>query len=242
MPSPIEVVQELAQPLATPRGDRLPAPAIRYTVSSDIGGRDERELSEQPTPVIQDSRGALSALRLGYSVAVPDDQPSGLYRGMLRFRLSGTGGTPPAELSAQVEIDVKDIVALSVRSLDDAGQTLKFSRTGTGRPQEVQHLLVTIRTNMGRPYQVRFGLDHPLVLDSGETLPPDALTVTVEHQGPGRVVHPPSAAVGAEYQPLYESDSQGAPDSFVVHARLEIPPDAPAGEYRARLRFSITMF
>jgi hypothetical protein len=141
-----------------------------------------------------------------------------------------------------VEVDVKEEFTLSVRSLDDAGQSLRFSRTGTGRQQEAQHMLVDIRTNMGRPYQVHFGLDHPLVLDSGEQLPPDSLAVTVEHQGPGRVLHASSTPVGAGYQPLYESDSGGSPGSLTVHCRLSIPPDAAAGEYRARLRFSITMF
>ena len=240
--SPTEVTQELVEPLANARGDRLPAEAVRYAVSSAVGGREERPMSDQADPVVTDLRGELSSLRIGYAIAVPERQPAGQYRGTLRLRLTGVGSAPPAELLVPIEVEVQDVFTMSVRSLDDAGRTLRFSRTGTGPDAQEQHMLVDIRTNMGRPYQVLFGLDHPLVLDTGETLPADALRVSVEHTGAGRIVYAPGSPVIVGYQPLYHSDESGSPDSFVVHYKLAIPRDAKAGEYTARLRFSITMF
>ena len=239
---PTELSQELAEPLANARGDRLPPEAIRYAVNADLGGAEERPVSERVQPVLSDPRGTLSFVRLAYAAAVPEEQAAGDYRGLLRFRLTGAGGAPPAELQVPVELHVGEVFTMSVRSLEDAGQILRFSKSGAGPAVQDQRMLVTIRTNMGRPYEVLFGLDHPLVLDSGDTLPERALSVSIDHQGPGRVVHADGSPVGTGYQPLYRSDSAGAPHSFVVHYRLAIPPDARAGEYRSRLRFSITMF
>jgi hypothetical protein len=240
--SPTEVTHELVEPLANARGDRLPAEAVRAAVLSSVGGREERPMSGQPEPVVTDPRGEVSSLRVAYAVAVPDAQPAGSYRGTLRLRLTGMGTIPPAELLVPIEVSVKEIFTLSVRSLEDAGHTLRFSRTGTGSEAQEQHMLVDIRTNMGRPYQVLFGLDHPLVLETGDTLPADALAVSVEHTGAGQIVHAAGSPVSVGYQPLYQSDGSGSPGSFVVQYRLGIPRDAKAGEYKARLRFSITTF
>ena len=240
--SPTELTHQLVEPLANAKGDRLPAEAIAVTVTSPLGVREAQPMSEQAEPLLSDARGEVESLRAAYVVAVPEQQASGSYRGTLRLRLTAVGAAPPADLLIPIELSVADIFNLSVRSLEDAGRTLRFSRSGTAPEEQEQRMWVDIRTNMGRAYQVLFGLDHPLVLESGETLPADSLTMSVEHTGAGRIVHASGSTITVGYQPLYESDAAGSPGSFILRYRLSIPKDAKAGEYKARLRFSITMF
>lgn len=237
-----QLIQEVVGPLVNERGDTLPEGALEMRVSSRQGDAPWRPLGIGPEVVLIDDRGSLEEIRLGYVVTTEPDQAAGIYRGTLRFRMDSLVSSASDELVMPIELQVKEIFTMSVTSISGDGTELWFvSRPGIATPEEL-NLRVEIQTNMGRPYQVLAGLDHPIVLSTGDELPADALVCSATDTQFGRIVAVPETPVAVGYEPLYESNPRGASDQFVLSCRLTIPPDAREGRYVGRLRFSITVF
>ena len=100
---------------------------------------------------------------------------------------------------------------------------------------------IEIRTNIRRPYRVLAGLDHPLVLPSGEMLPRESLVWSIPQTAHGTSLIRSDESVAVGYAPVYQSDAKGSPDAFVLTYRLSIPKDARDGLYSSQLRFTMTL-
>ncbi len=238
----VQVTQELSQPLINERGEALPVDAFLYRVTAPRGADAWRTVTTSPDAVVTDSRGELRQVRLAYAAAVPADQPSGTYRGMLQFRLGSAGASATETLTFPVELVVKGVFTMTVKPADAGAVMLHFDRVVPGKGPVERTMIVEVRTSLGRPYQILAGLDHALVLPTGETLPDDALVWAIpktEH-GQSLIAHDAPVAIG--YKPLYQSDAKGSPDSFVLTYRLSIPPDARDGHYAGQLQFTATLF
>jgi hypothetical protein len=239
---PTHVLQELVEPLSNGRGDRLPVEALTYAVVSDVGGGSWQPVADHLETVVTDDRGTLRALHLSYAVSVDAAQFAGEYRGSLRLRLTVPGGPPADEILVPVELSVREVFTMSVTPVDGGPSTLHFESLPSGNEAVERRLRVEIRTNMGRPYQVLAGLDHPLVLPTGETLPPESLVWSIPQPERGTVLLAPNAPVAVGYEPLYQSDERGAPENFLLVYHLTVPADAREGLYAGQLRFTITLF
>ncbi len=237
--APIQLLQELAQPLASPQGATIPAEALLTAVATRQGQGAWRPVRMSPEALLTDDRGTLRELRLLYATEIPAAQTAGHYRGTLRLQLMQPGTAAMEQLLLPVEAVVRDVFLLSVRP-EDGSDSLQFTRGGL-EPVE-RRMVVEIRTNLARPYEVSAGLDHALVLKSGETLPPEALVWSATAPQRGQVLIGPGSPVSVGYRPLYHSDAAGSPDTFVLSWRLQIPPEAKSGLYSGQLRFTITMF
>lgn len=236
---PVQLLQELAQPLATPQGAALPADALLTAVATRQGRGAWHPARLTPDTLLTDEPGALRELRVSYVADVPAAQPAGRYQGTLRLQLLQPGTPTIEQLLLPLEARVREIFLLSVRP-ESGGDALQFDRAGFD-PVE-RRMIVEIRTNLGRPYEVSAGLDHALTLASGEVLPPEALTWSATPPQRGRVLIAPETPAAIGYRPLYQSDAAGSPDAFVLSWRLRIPPEAKSGHYAGQLRFTITMF
>jgi len=237
---PTEVTQEVLEPLSNGQGDTLPLEAIEYTIVSDQGSLPARPIAGTSERLLVDDRGHLRQFHLSYAAAIPASQRAGDYRGTLRLRVTSPGVTA-ADVQLPMELKVNEVFAVSVKPAD-GHSSLNFGRTSlTGEPVE-RTMVVEIRTNLGRPYKVLAGLDHPLVLPTGETLPERALVWSVSSVEPGAARIGPGGPVPVGYEPLYESDAKGSPATFMLHYRLTVPLDAPPGLYSGQIRFSATFF
>jgi hypothetical protein len=237
---PTQVTHRLAEPRTNAQGQGLPEDALTLAVHSDAGTEAWRPASAAPEVVATDEEGALSSLRVTYAVEVPPTQSAGRYAGMLQYGLVSLGVPGTQEELVPVELVVTEVFTLSVTPLDVGAGRLHFSLpAATGGPVE-SSLAVEVRTNVGRPYQVLAGLDHPLVLETGETLPADSLRWTVSSVQHGSALIGTESPVAVNYTPVYQSDAAGSPDAFVMTYRLAVPPDSPSGVYSGRIRFTIT--
>ena len=237
----VRVVQELAEPLVNQQGVTFPQDALLYSVVSAQGSAPPRPTASSQDTILTDDQGALREFRLIYAIAVPPTQIAGTYRGTLRLRLicSGTGGTDV--VTVPIEVTVAELFTVSVLSADGGGSDLRFNHPSAVEETIERTLTIEIHTNVGKPYQLLGGLNHALVLPSGDTLPTTALVWTVSNAGKGTSVLAPNSPVPLAYQPVYQSDATGSPDTFLLTCRLTIPRDAKEGTYFGQLRFSITM-
>lgn len=240
--APAELIQEMSRPLSSSKGDQLAARALVYLVSLGSGDQAWRSVTETPDVVFTGEDGHMGTLRIAYQVAVPNDQPAGEYQGALGLRLAGLVQPAVGPLRIPVELTVKEVFTISVEPVDQAAAALHFGRTQPSEETVERSMRVAVQTNLGRAYQVLAGLDHPLVLDTGDMLPSDALMLAAFKAGHGEVVHPANSPIGVGYQPLYRSDAKGSADSFILTYRLGIPRDAKEGTYSSHLRFTVTIF
>lgn len=238
--SQTEITQELVRPLTNEKGDRFAVDALTYDLSAAQGSQTARPVAERAEVVLSDARGEARALQLSYAAAIPQDQPAGTYQGMLRLRLTSLGSAAPAELLVPIELTVNEIFTMSILPAEGASGLQFGTADPTQGPLE-RTMRIEIRTNIRRPYQVLAGLDHPLVLPSGEMLPRDSLVWSVPGTTYGTSLIRSDEPVAVGYAPVYQSDAKGSPDAFVLTYRLSIPKDARDGLYSSQLRFTITL-
>ena len=240
--SPTQLAQELTEPLANERGETLPHDAVASSVSSPEGRTPWQPLGASPQLLVTDERSAGHPVRVAYAATVPPEQPAGRYRGSLRVRLMHLGAPSSDELLLPLELIVREVFTMTVASAGGTGEALRFrSALREGGPEE-QRLVVEVRTNLGRPYQVLAGLDYPLVLNTGQQLPAEALVCAASDAQRGTVLAAPNKPLAIGYNPLYASDASGSPDRFTLTCGVHIPPEAREGVYEGRLRFTMTMF
>ena len=237
-----QVTHELVEPLATTAGEALPPEALTFAVRTAQEGESWRTASVHPDVVLSDERGELRDIWLTYAVEIPVDQPAGRYRGVIRVGLTSLGTSATHELLVPVELVVSEVFTMSVKPVDSSEGRLHFGPPSAGGEPDEQRIVVEIRTNLGRPYQVLAGLDHPLVLETGETLPADSLVWSIPQAEHGTALIAARTPVNVGYEPVYRSDASGSSDSFVVNYRLTAPADAKSGMYSGKLHFTITVF
>ncbi|MBI4341358.1 MAG: hypothetical protein HY598_03655 [Candidatus Omnitrophica bacterium] len=237
----VSLLQEPVDGLSSPEGASLPPDALMFTVSSAQGSPAWRPVANHPERVLEDPRGELRQCTLSYAASLPMDQRAGRYRGMVRLRLIGPEGSTKDEWLLPVELEVPEVFTVSV-SIPDGAEAMHFSRPASGSGV-VQHTMkITVTTNMGKPYQVLGGLDHPLVLPTGEALPAAALSWSVAEPSRGKPLIAPESPVAIGLEPVYQSDSSGSSVAFLLHYRMDIPLDARNGVYAGQIHFSVTMF
>lgn len=237
-----QVTHELVEPLATTTAEALPPEALAFAVRTGQGDESWRTASVHPDVVLSDERGELQEIRFTYAVEIPADQPAGRYRGAIRVGLMSLGTSATQELLVPVELVVSEVFTMSVKPVESAEGRLHFGPPSAGGESGEQRIVVEIRTNLSRPYQVLAGLDHPLVLETGEVLPADSLVWSIPQAEHGTALIAAHTPVHVGYEPVYRSDASGSSDSFVVSYRLTVPADAKSGRYASTLRFTITLF
>ncbi len=247
IPGPMQVTQFVDAPLVNERGEALPLSAVHVSASAAGAGSVEGALEPRMRLPAGD-RGAEAErrLELHYTVTIPEDQPAGFYHGILRFVFAGPSGMGDTEgLTFQSPIEVEVLPVLSLSMQPAAGGRLELTFTGLtpGHTSPPQTLLVEVKTNTRRPYEVLQELAHRLVSDEGQQLPEEAF-VCQATDGPGRgqLGMAQSTRVPVGRSSLYQSDEVGAPGTFSLSCHVKISPDASAGTYRSSLLFTVTSF
>jgi hypothetical protein len=101
--------------------------------------------------------------------------------------------------------------------------------------------MVTVRSNIKKPYQVAQSLSTFMVNNQGEAIKKEYLTFKVEvpegQKGRSRYMDFSPMETG-EY-PIFSSDAEGLPATFKVIYRLKGYPQMPGGEFNAPIRYSL---
>lgn len=234
----LALMQEVVDPLVGDQGQFFPPEALKFMLSSEQAAVSWQAVSERPERILSDDQGSFSGGRLSYAVTVPQDQRAGTYRGKLRIRLLSAQGVSAGDWLIPVELIVREVFTVSVEIINGS-DTMHFHKDNGGDAEHVMR--VTVNTNTGKPYQVLGGLDHPLVLPSGDALPADSLKWLIQEHQQGKPLVVDDSPVGIGLEPVFQSDSKGSSDSFLLRYRMEIPEDARDGVYSGRMHFSVTV-
>ncbi len=239
--APVTLMQEMVEPFQGSEGQYFASEAFSYQLSSAQESSAWQPVSGRPERILSDDQGAVGDAHLFYAATVADNQRAGIYRGKLRIWLVTATGSTSDSWTIPVEIEVQEVFTVSVTILDGA-QAMHFRRDPSGGGDTEHTMRVTVTSNIGKPYQVLGGLDHALVLPSGEALPASSMTWLIEETKQGRTLITANAPVAIGLEPIYQSDTNGSSETFLLHYKMAIPADARDGVYSGRMHFSVTVF
>jgi len=242
LPGTVQLEHVLDDPMRNQRGDEFPVSAIELSSTFTGGERTSRPMTQRMT--LSPSVGNVSTpsqLELVYRTVVPEHQAAGMYRGTIALSLSGTTSLNRDRLRIPMELTVPQILSLTIQSPDGGQPELNFGSPVLGRPSELKALVILVKTNSGRPYQLMHSLSRPFVGKKGQALPSDALQCAPALRLDGSLQAPLSPVPVSSRGLIYRSDLHGTPlDKLFMVCQVTVPQDTLADTYRTRYQLTLT--
>lgn len=153
-------------------------------------------------------------------------------------------GTFSASETIRVTATIAPLFDLSVEVVG-GGEALDFGVVRQGESPARQELVIAMRSNLRRPYQIVQEVFGPLQNEQGDTIPSEKFTcVTYGMTGmktKGNLGAKKPIPVTEKPLVLFVSDEQGKGDYFTVGYQVTPLPDQKAGEYKTVLIFTATL-
>ena len=242
---PFRIMQMLSQPIQSQEGKFIDSNNLVYSVpDAKIG-----VAMNQPTPLATNIQTIYSSRPDGssdkifsivYSLAEPFSLIAGNYRSRIQYILESSG--KQVNLGAlDLEIRQDRIFEINI-SPQDQRYNIDFSNLKPGEGPRINEVLVEVKTNIGRPYQVTQNILSDLVSSEGIDIPSKFFslkTVSVNStKGQLKVLDKIGVAKGSLL--LFISDNDGSSDQFKILYELVCPPDLKAGSYSSRITYTLT--
>ncbi len=238
--------QQLQDPLYSQEGTMLPKEALTFMTQGNARGSlaaagSPEILSNVPQVIYTSSeRGESDIFQIQYLATPLTTQRAGLYTGSLHFRVDSLAPQVTNEIiQVPVRMEIEPILHLDVQT-EEGFSTIAFGQFRARDIQKEKKVVLTVKSNMGQPYQVSQIVSRKLTNQQGQELEDKHFSYFVEpvETGSTNVMVPTPIAVGESV--IYTSDTQGTPQKFVLDYKLTIPKDARAGSYTSEIRYSIT--
>jgi hypothetical protein len=242
--SQYRVFHQLTEPLVSAQGDVLDERSMAFRVS---GGSQGSVAAGANTPVpasqtllyTSNEWGASDALRLDFALVPDIAQKAGIYRGNLSFRVDSRSPFVTQEvITVPVAIEVEPIFSFETKT--DSGAGVNFGSFKPGQDRQERRVTLSVRSNLGEPYQISQIVPSALTTADGSPMPPEAFRFTVASPGEGTVKAPAGQPVQSGESVLYVSDPKGTPKDIEVQYVLEVPSQAKAGNYSSQIKYSMT--
>ncbi|MCK9603387.1 MAG: hypothetical protein M0R66_03425 [Candidatus Omnitrophica bacterium] len=240
-----KIMQSLNQPLISSEGSELQPQYIKFMVRDATVGTGPT----QPQPLsLQDSliytsgiRGQQDTFTVTYSLEDLAGQPAGNYSTYIKYFLEG------ADLQQTGLIDTLRLEVENPRIFDleinpELGGRIEFKDLKPRQPPKAYEVLVEVKSNTSRRYQVSQKITSGLVNKQGYEIPSQYFTSRTEGVAgiKGATKQDQGQPVNKEKDiTLFISDDEGSPASFKVIYELTPPPDVQAGDYSATLVYSL---
>lgn len=239
---PLRIYQEILNPIVSLE-DQTPLPkgalrvsgsgytdGVKFTGSADVDGN---------RTLIYESQRREDEWALQYELASSDLTPlkAGTYQGRIRYEIES--GQIQKSFDFDVDIRVEPVFELSFTFPDGP---VAFSKIFPGSGPQERSVLVTVDSNLQKPYVVsqktpgRLRNEHGNTLESGYFM----LKTTAPDELKGGLKFPEFTPVSIEdEQTLFISDRQGSPAEFNVFYRLVPYSDMSPGHYQTEITYSL---
>ena len=242
---PFRIMQMLPVPIQAQDGKFLDNSSLLFSIPDAQKG----VAINQPTPVskniqtIYSSRpdgSADKAFIIVYSLADPLGLVAGNYRSRIQYLLESSG--KQVNLGAlDLEIRQERIFEISI-SPQDQRYNINFANLNPSDGPRLNEVLVEVKSNLGRPYQVTQNVFSELVSGQGEKIPSKyfSLQTLSANNTRGNLKIANKIPVGTGNVLLFVSNTNGSADQFKVIYELICPPDLRAGSYSSRITYTLT--
>jgi hypothetical protein len=242
---PFRIMQMLSQPIQSQDGKFLDSGNLLYSVPDASKG----VALSRPTPVassiqtIYSSRpdgSADKAFTISYSLANPLSLVAGSYRSRIQYLLESAG--KQINLGGlDLEIRQERIFEISI-SPQDQRYNIDFADLKPNEGPRTNEVIIEVKSNLGRPYQVTQNIISDMVNTEGEKITSQYFylrTLPVNGtKGTPKLMDKTPIEKGNLL--LFVSDDNGTADQFKVIYELTCPPELKAGNYSSRVIYTLT--
>lgn len=240
---PFSIKQVIPSAIESLEGETLDFSALNFVVRGAAkGSAPSAVIPVVPAP--QEVYSFSSAgesdknLVITYSLADISRQKAGKYRGRIDYILDVSGMQTKIE-SLYLDIEVERIFELAITP-QGQGFSIEFRDLKPLAPPKESSLLIEVRTNTGKPYQVSQDISMDLTNKAGDSIAGKYFTIRTEGAGnKGSLKIPAKQEVKKGSTVLYVSDSNGSADKFKVIYELTCPKEIKAGDYSTNAAFSL---
>ncbi len=242
---PFRIMQMLPQPIQSGEGKLISSSNLLFSVPDAKVG----VAINQPTALssniqtIYSSRpdgSADKAFTISYSLADPLGLVAGNYRSRIQYLLESAG--KQINLGAlDLEIRQDRIFEIDI-SPQDQRYSIDFANLKPSEGPRINEVLIGVKTNVGRPYQITQNILSELVSSDGGKIPPEyfSLQTLAVNDTRGSLKARDKIPVGKGNLLLFISDANGSTDKFKVVYELICPADLKAGNYSSRITYTLT--
>ncbi len=242
---PFRIMQMLPVPIQSQDGKFLDNNNLLFNVPDAQKG----VAINQPTPVsnsiqtIYSSRpdgSSDKAFIIAYSLADPLSLVAGNYRSRIQYLLESAG--KQINLGAlDLEIRQERIFEISI-SPQDQRYSIDFADLKPSDGPRLNEVLIEVKSNLGRPYQVTQNVLSELVNSNGDKIPAKyfSLQTLSVNDTKGNLKIGSKIPVEKDNVLLFVSDPNGAADKFKVVYELICPADLKTGSYSSQITYTLT--
>jgi hypothetical protein len=242
---PFKIMQMIPRPIQSQGSKSIDYRDVLFSVpDAKIG-----VAINQPTPLanriqtVYSSRPDGSADKvfvIAYSLANPLSLVAGNYSSRIQYILESSGRQ--INLGAlDLEIKQDRIFEVSV-SPQDQRYSINFDNLKASDGPRTNEVLIEVKTNTARKYQVTQDVLSALTSIEGETIPSKYFSMRTlpinNTKGNLKIVDKVLVEKGSSL--LFVSDNDGSADSFKVIYELTVPVDLRAGNYSSRITYTLT--
>ncbi|MCX5669578.1 MAG: hypothetical protein NTX89_05685 [Candidatus Omnitrophica bacterium] len=242
---PFRIMQMLPGPIQSQEGKFIDNGNFLFSVPDAQKG----VAINQPTPVtsniqtIYSSRpdgSADKAFTITYSLSDPLSLVAGNYRSRIQYLLESAG--KQINLGAlDLEIRQERTFEISI-SPQDQRYSIDFANLKPSDGPRLNEVLIEVKSNLGRPYQVTQNVLSELVSSDGEKILSQyfSLQTLAVNETKGNLKISNKIPVEKGNVLLFVSDTNGSADKFKVIYELICPTDLKAGNYSSRITYTLT--
>ena len=230
------LIQVLSEPLTNDEGRRIPQNS--FSVYGIRGTNRYGTLLEREIPVslgrtiiyTSNSQGNSDSFNLVYSLKVSPDQAPGFYQGKIVYILE-----PIDSAESQVRVilnifaEVKQSPKIEIKTLE--GRKIYLNP----KKKKSVDVLVSIKGNLGKKFQILQLVCGPLVNSEGDELAYDKIKFLTKEVKKGEGVLKP-LALSSRKEVIYTS-WRGEPEDFIIRYNLEELEKEKVGKYRTDIKY-----
>jgi len=163
-------------------------------------------------------------------------QDAGTYTGKIKYVVETGNGKQ--EFPIYIQCDILPVFSLSITPPSGG---VSFTHVLANNPSQDKEVLVTVMSNLHKPYQVLQDVQSNMTNQQGKEFDSKYFTLQVEIPSgvKGQTNFTDFASVETGEYPVYSSDSSGSGATFKVVYRLQGYPQMSPGDFSAPIRFSL---
>ena len=151
-------------------------------------------------------------------------QSAGLYKGRVKYALEGSGSIQPRIIDT-LRLEVENTRIFELVVTPEPGGLIRFNDVKLNQPPQTSELLVEIKTNIGRQYQINQHLYSNLANKDSDVIPSKNFTLRQESiSTKGTLKFTAASEVKSGDTVLFVSDKDGSPDKFKLIYELTATP------------------
>lgn len=237
------IVQIITDPLVSGEGNQFDHKRINFkTIDVNKGvGILSSALSNQ-RQIVYTSRPngeADTGFIINYSLGDLSGQKAGKYNSVIQYYLEEAGKQMLLLKRIGLEINIERIFDLELTPEDPSG-LISFRDLSPKDPARTNEVIIEIKSNVGKKYQVSQNVCCELSDKSGDTIPFKYFTLaTQDIETKGILKFPQKTEVKKGDTIVFISDSKGSPDKFKLIYGLTCPLDIRVGDYSTRITYSL---